>query len=109
MSWEKYFIQKGEIKTNMTANHKQYKKRLWKKRILDAYTSNLTVKDWCNQNNISATYFYDWKIALERSGDIPKHLRKSHKKHLKDWLKREATWKAIIAEAHKNNDLTREE
>lgn len=45
----------------------EFRLRQWAKIIQDCQTSNLTVKAWCNQNNINIKSYYYWlrKIRLK--------------------------------------------
>ena len=104
--WEEHFIQIGEIKTTMAINNNRSRKKFWKLRILDALTSDLSIKEWCKQNNVSDSYFYSWKKSLERTGDIPKGLDEIFKNSCIKRTDKEEIWRPIIKEAHKSN-LTR--
>lgn len=42
---------------------------LWKERIQNCLDSNLPVKTWCKQNNISPPTFYYWRKRLEHEKD----------------------------------------
>lgn len=42
---------------------------LWKERIQNCLDSNLPVKIWCKQNNISPPTFYYWRKRLEQEKD----------------------------------------
>ena len=42
---------------------------LWKERIQNCLDSNLPVKIWCKQNNISPPTFYYWRKRLEHEKD----------------------------------------
>ena len=72
--WEKRFIQSGEIPMDMVTARIEDRKRLWKKLVLAYYESDLGILEWCKQNNVSDTYFYEWKKYLEMTGDIPMNL-----------------------------------
>lgn len=73
-SWEARFIKDGELPTDLVTAQKQDRKSLWKKLVLAYYESDLGILEWCKQNNVSDTYFYEWKKYLEMTGDIPMNL-----------------------------------
>ena len=87
--WEKRFIRSGEISTDMVTARRQEKKNRWKKLVLDYYNSNMKISEWCKQNNISYKYFYEWKLSLERSGDIPTNLSSIRKQRIREKVQHE--------------------
>ena len=109
--WEKYFIQAGELATDIVSARRQSMKESWKQRIMEAYNNSSSIKEWCQQNQVSEQNFYDWKVFLEKNDDIPTNLKKHIKHHKKSegkyQSKRKDIWKPIILEANKS-DISRE-
>jgi hypothetical protein len=48
----------------VTLTKAEFRLRQWTKIIQDCQSSNLTVTDWCNQNNIGAKSYYYWLRKL---------------------------------------------
>lgn len=48
----------------VTLTKAEFRLRQWTKIIQDCQASNLTITDWCNQNNIGAKSYYYWLRKL---------------------------------------------
>ena len=55
--------------------NRQERDEFWRKRLIAAEQSGLTVKDWCKQNHVERRSYYEWKrrlspAAVSASADV---------------------------------------
>ena len=55
--------------------HRAQKRRFWLDFIRDHAASGLSVEAWCQQNQISSSAFYRWKMQLQGQIDTPEQPR----------------------------------
>ena len=90
--WKSILIQNGNLPSEMSC-WRNRNKNYWKQTVLDAYTSNVCVEEWCSQHKISARVLYTWKQRLLDSGDIlPSDLERD--KSAREY------WKQLVLEAY---------
>ena len=55
--------------------HRAQKRRFWLDIICGHAASGLSIKAWCQQNRISTSAFYRWKMQLQGQIDTPEQPR----------------------------------
>ena len=68
--WRQELIKRGVISSAICSVHPHHNKEYWKKLILEADASKLTMLDWCRQHQIVYVTFRARRRALIKSGEI---------------------------------------
>ena len=58
----------------------------WQTIIADQSSSNLTVKNYCSQNDITISSFYHWRDKLAKSNSVKKGRQNHTDKQDADWI-----------------------
>ena len=70
LRWKNKLLKSGDLPPDVCRKKTPHHQDYWKPIVLEAYNSDISIKDWCEQHDIELTCFSQWTKKLINRGEI---------------------------------------